>query len=872
MRFPASATFVLLLVVLFSCSNRADVVLNVRTTSEGLELSWEPENAGLDGPAELRVESSEDLANWQFQSRHILPKGQTEAWRLQLGSDVAKRFFRVQSSFKVELVRAEGADALGYGDLFKQELEQIGQISTAQFAALYPDQQDYLGSLSWNPASAKFFTEFNTAPGDARRDFSLNPVELAVFKTNGFVVSTRIAQTNFTDLYYDIFVRDLPVFVTADSVLHAWYKSAETILEYLEELYLANGLKEVLKGMADELPNIAPEIGEGALKQSLLDADYYLAVARALAEKSAPTYFGQDELVGQTLAFIYDGQYRLFDIFGRTGFHFDFSEFTVRSHYTHSPALASYFRAMMWCGRVDFRIAGNPDESSPRELGTALILHEAMVRSGKLPLWSAMDGAIRRLIGANDSMDFTQMSQIVQKAKLNSLADIQSLDDLIRIKTAIEQGSYGVQEILSDTYYSPFGPKQVWLPRSFAVFGQRFTMDAWALGKVVFDQILWRKSAAEEPEKVIRRRASGLDTAFAVLQNNVAGPEIVKRIENAEGVPFRDGLPYQHNLAATRSVIDAQDEGAWHSSMYGDWLFTLRTLSEPMTEERFPEAMRTRAWALRRLNTQLASWAELRHTTALYVKQTYVPIYLCSYPAGFVEPNPGFWGGLQMMVENVKACVEKLPLSGTALWQGRVGTAPWPTTSLDLAVIKQGQLVFLNRFAANAATLKTLAEKELKQEPFTVEETSFVENLVELPQFYGTRRYTGWYPLLYYGAQEGYDSFSASLSGPDGTRAEYIPDYRKSIALVTDVLTAPPDPVVGDPGAVQHQGVGNVFFMMLAVDNGPDRMVYGGPVFSHYEFDVPGVRRLTDAEWQSQLDAGTEPERPDWTSSWMIGR
>lgn len=50
-----------------------------------------------------------------------------------------------------------------------------------------------------------------------------------------------------------------------------------------------------------------------------------------------------------------------------------------------------------------------------------------------------------------------------------------------------------------------------------------------------------------------------------------------------------------------------------------------------------------------------------------------------------------------------------------------------------------------------------------------------------------------------------------------------------------------------------HEGVGNVNLLIMAVDNGPDRMVYAGPVFSHYEFEMPLGTRLTDEEWQLLL-------------------
>ena len=38
----------------------------------------------------------------------------------------------------------------------------------------------------------------------------------------------------------------------------------------------------------------------------------------------------------------------------------DFSQFKVRGHYEHSERLKHYFQAMMWCGTIDLRVAGNP--------------------------------------------------------------------------------------------------------------------------------------------------------------------------------------------------------------------------------------------------------------------------------------------------------------------------------------------------------------------------------------------------------------------------------------------------------------------------------------------------------------------------------
>ena len=53
--------------------------------------------------------------------------------------------------------------------------------------------------------------------------------------------------------------------------------------------------------------------------------------------------------------------------------------------------------------------------------------------------------------------------------------------------------------------------------------------------------------------------------------------------------------------------------------------------------------MRRTAYQRKQLQTQLASWAELRHDTVLYGKQSYSMGILCEYPEGYVEPYPEFF-------------------------------------------------------------------------------------------------------------------------------------------------------------------------------------------------------------------------------------
>jgi hypothetical protein len=210
-------------------------------------------------------------------------------------------------------------------------------------------------------------------------------------------------------------------------------------------------------------------------------------------------------------------------------------------------------------------------------------------------------------------------------------------------------------------------------------------------------------------------------------------------------------------------------------------------------------------------------------------------------------------------------------MSGVARWEARVTNRyglPGSSGDLVLTNVQQGQLAFLDRFASNCTTMQLLAEKELQEQPFEEEEESFLLDLVEKQRSYTGRNYTGWYPRLYYGAYEGFDLITSNALARLLLEPQRL-DFMKPVALVADVLTAPPDAIAGDAGAVLHEAVGRVNFMMVAVQNGSDRMVFGGPVYSHYEFNLSGVQRMNDTEWQSKLQSA-RPVAPEWTRAWLV--
>jgi hypothetical protein len=732
-------------------------------------------------------------------------------------------------------VPAPAADSFGYGAAFERELRAIGQISPRDFATRF-SPPEYLTQVSFDPTTAKFWEDFASDPEKLRRklrdaevsgDFRLNPDELTVFRRNGFVVSGRLAGTSFAEVFYRIYSRDLPVYISSDALLHAWHRSYDAILEELEDTYLYLELEDILTGMAKVVPSAHTALGTGPLADSLKDADYFLAVARSLlADTQKKSELEQDYRVTTTLLAARTEGLGKFSLFGRLR-QVDFSQFKPRGHYTNSDRLKRYFRAMMWCGRIDLRIAGGEDAtgrlSSDRELGAAVVLRDLLIRSGKAENWTRFDALLQTFVGRTDSATFADIGEVMAKAKIADAAAVKDAKSLDTLRLAVLASTSGEQQVRGDVFTTAPGVR-VTLPRSFTFIGQRFAVDSWALSQTVFGSIRWNG------EEVERRVPSGLDVAFAAFKNDHVVPELATRM-TAGTHPLRDQQNYQHNLAAVRTVIDSQPDAAWKESIYTNWLATLRTLSTPMTGTEFPEAMRTQYWAMKQTNTQLASWTQLRHDTVLYVKPSYGSTILCYYPAGFVEPVLPFWDQLATTADRAAELLAKTP-------DPRAGS---------LQALREKQVKFFRAFASQVRVLREIAAKQLARKELTDAEKRVLEDVVQLSRGSGNPTYQGWYPALFYKGSK--------QSG-------------KWDALVADVHTNPPDDT--GPGCVLHQAVGNVDLLMIAIDNGPDRVVYAGPVMSYYEFEVGGTGRKSDQEWKADIEEAKIPPRPEWTHGYLV--
>lgn len=790
----------------------------------------------------LTLEKSADLKNWH--SSYTLATDESGEHHAPFSLLHPAEFYRLSIENLLLPTPDPGADMIGLTPAYRRNLQSIGDLPLAEFIARYPQPSDYLPGIDWDPTTACFWNEFNLDPAvhnaglapnePARRstDFRLNSAELELFKKNGFVVSAR-QRSSLGGLLYQIYSHDLPLFLSTDAILLAWHRTHLHMLMELEQSWFVPEWSAILAAMADRIPALHQQLRGTALEPALLDCEYFITVARRLLTfQVVPSMLGQDAAVAQTLNDILlaektDGT----SIFGRCR-RIDFTQFKPRGYYVETAPLQRYFRLMMWLGRIDFRITPEAADATcnqadpQRDLRSAAILLELLKQAGAADRWSKMNAVIESFVGLSDSLNFPQLEKLLALAHITSLSELAQDDAITKLQDTLAVSNFGIQQIMSDIYVTPRGK----IPRSFAVFGQRFVPDSWALGHFIFDNILWGG------QPVPRFMPSVVDVGFSVLGNNALVPFIADGITSS-------GLPYQHNLAAIRMTLDQQEPSFWQQNIYLSWLDALRSLSEPSTHPRFPQVMRTRAWAHRTANTQFASWTHLRYNTLLYARQSYGPMG-CSFPETFVEPVVPFWKKLQAMALKAAVTLENLDVPDR-----KISGFGFTTTS---ATIRSNQVTSLQNFASRMSTLADISTAELEDRPLTPDQTEFLQNVVEIQAQYEGLKFSGWLPELFYRSAYHIPTSIAGFHSTNGICAGRI---------ITDVHTDP------DNGLVLQQAVGDAQLMYLAVDRGTNRAVFAGPILSHYEFTKPQTQRMTDSDWR-----GVNPPPPSgpWTTNWLV--
>ena len=515
----------------------------------------------------------------------------------------------------------------------------------------------------------------------------------------------------------------------------------------------------------------------------------------------------------------------------------DYSQYIPRGHYTRSETLKRYFKAMMWYGRMAFLLKGGEGDECQAlegpliaEKDAKLATIQASLISAELANVEAGDGTVQGIwdriysvtsffVGTADDLTPYEYLSAIEKV-FGTEFDVSLLaneEKLLALKAELAQmrnpeiyGGSGICVI-----YPPITREKLYeclaKTKGMRFMGQRFIPDSYmfqnlvspAVGMYVGDgQPFTMKMTAAGPARAFPR---GLDVM------TVLGSERAYQILEEEGDTEYEGkdTSYDKQLNELQDQFARFDAADWNRNLYWAWLYALKPLLEEFGEG-YPTFMQTQAWQDKALQTALASWAELRHDTILYAKQSYTPT-LESAPAppkpvvGYVEPVPEFYSHMLALTSMT-----------------REGLAQLDALSNE----EKSRLEELERILGR---LIDISKDELENKELDEADYQFIRNFGE--------------------------ELETIVAGVEAEG--------KETTVVADVHTD-----TNPPRQVLEEGVGYVNLILAAYKLPDGRILIGaGPVLSYYEFKHPMDDRLTDEKWKEMLQNGTAPDRPDWTSS-----
>jgi hypothetical protein len=671
------------------------------------------------------------------------------------------------------------------------------------FAGVRPVHADF------DVSNAAYFDRVNGVLG-------LTSAQKDMLRQYGFVAVPVPNVTTFENFYGDlVWQHDLPVIVTTDSFLQLFHVVFDCSLRILEkEAFYPMLLNLTSYALNASLADYAVTPHDGSQKQwAIGNATVYFAVALSLLtnttvsvpfELSSDVAFYLGNIWSSNLQFALAAMWEPAGI----GVQYDFTQFTVRGHYLGDPQLESYFRAMMWYGQFPVfipRINESYLWGVPHIDDVAIVyMRDLMQRNQQyFSDWKLLYNVTNALVGKSDSINPLSLETALHKA----FGDHEEYLDLalqsngtMALREELEKPEYA-QRILSQALVQPTpGAILQAYPLVFQFMGQRFVPDSYIFQNLCWDKVGYNSTGGR------RILPKGLDV-FAVLGS--------QRAYQLLNIDF-DYDGFERNLASMKHEFDGLSEANWTYSSYTSWMYALQSLVNTNYASGYPDFMKNLAWQDEKLNTALGSWAQLRHDTILYAKQTYVPVYICSYPQAFLEPNPTFYSRMQNLANQTLEAVNILNpnmINGSIL------------SSLNTLIDASGRFV-------------TISTEELAGNPLTPDETSFLKSLVQTADSgCGGPTYYGWYVAVL-----------MSIT----SAANYTVDLDSR--LVADVATFPPLDIEYPP-QILHVATGyvNALVALFPLPNGT--LVTGvGPVFSYYEFPLIGTKRLNDEEWSEMLN------------------
>jgi hypothetical protein len=336
--------------------------------------------------------------------------------------------------------------------------------------------------------------------------------------------------------------------------------------------------------------------------------------------------------------------------------------------------------------------------------------------------------------------------------------------------------------------------------------GVRFVLDSY-----IYDQLRYPNVGVPDDRRVY---VTTLDLAA------VFGSELAYRELESAGERRYENFDTQ--FIAMQDLVEGRSAFDWAGTVYDAWLYALQPVWSPHGAA-FPDFMRTAAWEAKSLQTGLGSYAELKHDTILYAKQSFAAEGgfepMVEPPRHWVEPDPVAW---ERMASVVRLLQDGLSERGLV------------TSGDDYDTLMSDVGEMLER-------LGRIARDELAGVPISQADNDWLERIGSVME------------VLWIQTSDWDDALG--MPSADDTDAALIADIMRSSNAYLEI------------------GTGRIDGIMVLVpnDNGQFQVAVGG-VFSYYEFwQDAELGRLNDAEWRAMLDAGDAPARPSWQAAIFAG-
>ncbi|MCX7608068.1 MAG: DUF3160 domain-containing protein [Anaerolineales bacterium] len=485
------------------------------------------------------------------------------------------------------------------------------------------------------------------------QDLQLSQAQRKLLAQNGFVVVSPVPgkYREFYQIYEEARYRRslssgtyyaVPIFITTDSVYHIYHLIFDKMLRDLEKDDFIADLRALTSALLAETTEQYLALKGTPLEEPALRNVAYFGVADRLLGLNDPIPPEAQELVQAELALIKAaGGMQISPIWDRPDLAAekklieDYSQYLPRGHYTRSEDLKQYFRAMMWYGRLTFRLID--DFETRRALLIVQAIRSATASNGKpaLTLWQNIYEPTTFIVGKADDLGIYEYGALSDQIFGPVPALIAFADATLFAR--FKQATASLPPPQINSMWVWVWQDQEAVTKGFRFMGQRFTLDQY-----VFGQLIWRKVGTQEQPRGLPK---GLDF-FAAMGSQEALNILVNEMNESRYTN------YDRQMRKVQNEIASLGLDSWTQNLYWSWLYALQPLITPKGAP-YPPFMQTQAWTRKELQTALGSWTELKHDTILYAKQVMAEMGggIDTAPRSYVEPNPEAYARLLALAQ-----------------------------------------------------------------------------------------------------------------------------------------------------------------------------------------------------------------------------